>query len=85
MVYLNSDKDIQDSALYHFIISHNLVGYHLRLNETLKKDLSDKKIFIPIIPQFLIMDKTGQIVDNKAMRPSNGDSLYNQLTNYLAH
>jgi thiol-disulfide isomerase/thioredoxin len=46
MVYLNSDKDIQDSVFYQFIVSHNLLGYHLRLNDTLKKDLSDKKIFI---------------------------------------
>jgi thiol-disulfide isomerase/thioredoxin len=85
MVYLNSDKDIQDSVLYQFIVSHNLVGYHLRLNDTLKKDLSDKKIFIPMIPQFMIMDKSGQIVENKALRPSNGDSLYIQLTKYSIH
>ena len=85
MVYLNSDKDIQDSILYQFIISHNLSGYHLRLNDTLKKDLSDRKIYIPIIPQFMIMDKRGQIVENKALRPSNGDSLYIQLTNYSMH
>ena len=85
IVYLNSDKDIQDSVLYQFIVSHNLMGYHLRLNDTLKKDLSDKKIFIPIIPQFMIMDKRGQIVNNKALRPSNGDSLYIQLTKYLTH
>jgi thiol-disulfide isomerase/thioredoxin len=82
MVYLNSDKDIQDSVLYQFIISHNLVGYHLRLNDTLKKDLSDKKIFIPIIPQFMIMDKEGNIVENRALRPSNGDSLFAQLMKY---
>jgi thiol-disulfide isomerase/thioredoxin len=82
MVYLNSDKDIQDSILYQFIVSHNLIGYHLRLNDSLKNDLSDKKIFIPMIPQFMIMDKHGQIVDNKALRPSNGNSLYIQLTKY---
>jgi thiol-disulfide isomerase/thioredoxin len=82
MVYLNSDKDIQDSILYQFIVYHKLIGYHLRLNDSLKNDLSDKKIFIPIIPQFMIMDKRGQIVDNKALRPSNGDSLYIQLTKY---
>jgi len=85
MVYLNSDKDIQDSVLYQFIVSHNLVGYHLRLNDTLKKDLSDNKIFIPMIPQYMIMDKDGQIVDNKALRPSDGDSLYIQLTKYSNH
>jgi thiol-disulfide isomerase/thioredoxin len=82
MVYLNSDKDIKDSVFYQFIVSHNLLGYHLKLNDSLKNDLSDKKIFIPIIPQFMIMDKRGQIVDNKALRPSNGDSLYIQLEKY---
>jgi thiol-disulfide isomerase/thioredoxin len=85
MLYLNSDKDIQDSVFYQFIIYHNLAGYHLRLNDSLKNDLSVKKIFIPIIPQFMIMDKSGQIVDNKALQPSNGDSLYIQLTKYLNH
>jgi thiol-disulfide isomerase/thioredoxin len=85
MVYLNSDKDIQDSVLYRFIVSHNLLGYHLKINDSLKNDLSDKKIFIPIIPQFMIMDKHGQIVDNKALRPSDGDSLYIQLTKYSIH
>ncbi len=82
MIYLNSDKDIQDSVLYQFIISHNLIGYHLKLNDSLKQDLSDKKIFIPMIPQFMIMDKNGQIVNNKALRPSNGDSLYIQLAKF---
>jgi hypothetical protein len=33
----------------------------------------------------MIMDKRGQIVDNKALRPSNGDSLYIQLTKYSIH
>jgi hypothetical protein len=61
------------------------VGYHFRLNDTLKKDLSDSKIFIPIIPQFMIMDKRGQVVDNKALRPSSSDSLFIQLTKYSIH
>jgi thiol-disulfide isomerase/thioredoxin len=83
LVYLNSDKDIKDSVLYQFILSHHLIGYHLRLNDSLKKDLTEQKIFIPIIPQFMIMDKSGRIAENRALRPSNGDSLYIQLKKYL--
>ena len=83
LVYLNSDKDIKDSLLYQFIISHNLLGYHLKLNDSLKKDLTEQKIFIPMIPQFMIMDKYGKIVENRAFRPSNGDTLFIQLKKYI--
>lgn len=83
LVYLNSDKDIKDSVLYRFILSHNLTGFHLRLNDSLKKDLTERKIFIPLIPQFMIMDKSGKIAENSALRPSNGDSLYAQLKKYI--
>lgn len=82
MVYLNSDSEIQDSVLFNFIISHNLKGYHLRLNDSLKMDLSNAKIFYPVIPQFMIMNKEGIIVENRAFRPSNGDSLFIQLKKY---
>jgi thiol-disulfide isomerase/thioredoxin len=83
LVYLNSDKDIKDSVLYQFILSQNLKGYHLRLNVSLKKDLTDQKIFIPVIPQFMIMDKSGKITENSALRPSNGTALYIQLRKYI--
>lgn len=80
---MNSDKDIKDSVLYQFILSHNLKGYHLRLNDSLKKDLTEQKIFIPLIPQFMIMDKSGRIAENSALHPSNGDTLYIQLKKYI--
>jgi thiol-disulfide isomerase/thioredoxin len=83
IVYLNSDSDIQDSVLFQFIISHNLRGYHLRLNDSLKKDLTVKKIFIPRIPQYMIIDNKGNVVENNALRPSKGDTLYLQLKKYL--
>jgi thiol-disulfide isomerase/thioredoxin len=82
IVYLNSDKDIQDSVFYQFIKSHNLKGYHLKLNDILKKDLTEQKIFIPRIPQFMIMDKSGRVAENNALRPGKGDSLYIQLKKY---
>lgn len=79
IVYLNSDQEINDSALYQFIIYHNLKGNHLRLNDSLKKDLTQKKIFIPRIPQYIIISKSGKVLENNAFRPSDGQKLYDQL------
>jgi thiol-disulfide isomerase/thioredoxin len=79
MLYLNSDQEIQDSAFYQFIISHKLSGNHLRLNDSLKKDLIRKQIFIPRIPQYLIINQNGIVVENNALRPSNGQKLYDQI------
>jgi thiol-disulfide isomerase/thioredoxin len=79
IVYLNSDQEIQDSIFYQFIISHNLLGNHLRLNDSLKKDLIRQQIFIPRIPQYMIVSNHGKVVDNNALRPSNGQKLYDQL------
>jgi thiol-disulfide isomerase/thioredoxin len=83
LVYLNSDRELNDSIYYDFVVSHNLRGHHLRLNEQLKKDLSEKKIFIPLIPQYLIVDKTGKVLENNALRPSTGDSLKQQIKKLL--
>lgn len=79
LVYLNADKDIQASKYFEFIKSHDLRGYHLRLDDALKKDLINRGIFIPIIPQYFIIGKDGKVITNKALRPSDGDSLYTQI------
>jgi thiol-disulfide isomerase/thioredoxin len=83
IVYLNSDKDISDSAYFEFVKSYNLKGYHLRLNDTIKEDLIKQKIFIPRIPQYMIFDKDGYVTENHALRPSDGEKLYEQLKKYI--
>jgi thiol-disulfide isomerase/thioredoxin len=83
MVYLNSDKEIKENDFYEFIIAHNLRGYHLRLNDELKADLIKQNIFIPIIPQYMIIGKDGKVIDNKALRPSDGEKLFSQLDSML--
>lgn len=79
IVYLNSDQEITDSTLNEFIISHNLKGYHLRLNNALKNDLIQLKIFRPSLPQYMVVDKSGNILLNNALRPSDGTRLFRQL------
>ena len=83
IVYLNSDTDLEETAWFDFIIAHNLRGYHLRLDSLLKADLIDKGIFIPMIPQYMIVNREGEVVTNKANRPSEGIKLYMQLDSLL--
>jgi thiol-disulfide isomerase/thioredoxin len=83
ILYLNSDQDIKDSVLYQFIISQNLRGFHLRLTDSLKKDLINQTIFIPRIPQYMIISRVGQVIENNALRPSDGEKLYNQLSGLI--
>ena len=83
IVYLNSDTDLNEEKWFEFIIDHNLKGNHLRLDSILKADLIDKGIFIPMIPQYMIVGKDGEMIENSALRPSDGDELYNQLKEIL--
>jgi thiol-disulfide isomerase/thioredoxin len=82
-VYLNSDKNLEEEKWFDFIKTHNLKGYHLRLNEKLKEDLVNQGVFIPMIPQYIIINKEGLVLDNKALKPSDGENLFNQLKNLL--
>ncbi len=83
MVYLNSDTELEEEKWLDFINENQLEGKHLRLNSVLKADLIDKGIFIPMIPQYMIVGKDGKIINNKALRPSSGNDLYRQLQEAL--
>ena len=82
-MYLNSDTDLDEEKWIDFIIDYNLKGNHLRLDSTLKVDLINKGIFIPMIPQYMIVNEKGEVVSNKALRPSNGKKLYEQIDSLL--
>lgn len=79
LVYLNSDKVLDEKKWFEFIKSHQLKGYHLRLNKDLKSDVVSRNIFFPMIPQYMIINQQGKVIDNKALRPSDGSKLYAQL------
>lgn len=83
IVYLNSDTDLAEKEWLDFIIEHNLNGNHLRLDSILKVDLIDKGIFFPMIPQYMIIGKDGELLENRALRPSSGKELQKQLKETL--
>lgn len=83
IVYLNSDGDLDEKYWFEFIVDHNLKGFHLRLDSALLADLVRKGIFIPRIPQYIIVGKNGEVFENNALKPSSGEDLFDQLNNLL--
>ncbi len=84
ILYLNSDMNLDETRWFDFIREHELYGYHVRLNYSLQRDLIDQGYFIPLIPQFMIIDSAGTVLDHNAHRPSEGEVLIRQLTETLS-
>ncbi|HAL51358.1 MAG TPA: hypothetical protein DCP78_03830, partial [Sphingobacterium sp.] len=67
---------------------NNLTGIHLRKNRkqiepVWKELLLNAKDKAEYYPQYFIFDKTGKLVVEKALRPSNGKQLYDQIDQIL--
>ena len=83
ILYLNSDMDIEESLWFDFIKEYKLYGYHVRLNTELQRDLIDEKILVPRIPQFMIIDSSGTVLNRQALKPCDVKALQSQLTAIL--
>lgn len=87
-VYLDMDADNKDQDWKDFIRINNLTGIHLRKNREQmdsfwKELLRNAKDKAEYYPQYFIFDKTGKLVVEKALRPSHGQQLYDQLDKIL--
>lgn len=83
MLYISTDKDSQDGKWKKFIDKYELKGKHIRLNESLKKELftvygNNGQFYIP---RYLIIDENGQVVNDNAPRPSQSGQLSKALKN----
>lgn len=83
ILYLNSDMGIDEKVWHTFIRDHQLRGYHVRLTQQLQRDLIDRRVYNPRIPQFMVMDSNGLILEKNALRPSDGEKLIQQLNRLL--
>jgi thiol-disulfide isomerase/thioredoxin len=68
------------------IKKYKVEGSHVFVNEKqydklYKQSTNDSTV---LMPHYLIIDKTGRIVEPNAKQPSDGDSLYFQLDKYLS-
>ena len=83
MVYLNSDQEFDKEKWLDYMGKFQLKGNHLWLSPELKEDLVNQGYFIPRLPQYMVIDKTGNVVENNALKPSSGEELYSQLQDLL--
>ncbi|RZL14670.1 MAG: redoxin domain-containing protein, partial [Pedobacter sp.] len=84
MLYISMDKDLADAQWKEMIKYYKLSGNHIRVNPKLLQNLMDKlwdgKGYS--IPRYLIL-KDGKLVNDKALRPSDKDKLYQQISAHL--
>lgn len=68
------------------IKKYNIEGCHAIIDEAQYEKLYKQltKDSVVLMPHYLIIDKKGNVVEANAKRPSEGDSLYIQLSKYLA-
>lgn len=84
MMYISMDKDAVDQQWKDMVKYYQLSGSHIRTNAALQQDLINKlwdgKGYA--IPRYLIL-KDGKLVVPNALRPSDKDKLYEQISKYL--
>lgn len=81
ILYISIDEEKRDEQWKKMIEFYNLEGKHLRANKELTKDLQrlfndDGKISIP---WYLLVDEQGNIIKNKAQRPSQLKALEKEI------
>ncbi len=85
ILYISSDRDDYDQKWKDMVNFYGLKGINMRINDTLNWDIwkliHDKDF--SSIPRYLIIDQEGNMVENDAARPSEGQKLYDQLAKYL--
>lgn len=84
-LYISVDNDRKDVEWKEGIKFYNLRGSHIRANEKLIKDLS--RIFWQgkgyALPLYVVISRSGYIVEFDAYRPSEKKKLYDQILKYV--
>lgn len=84
MLYISMDNDKADQQWKDMIKYYQLAGNHIRVNAKLLQNLMDKlwdgKSYA--IPRYLIL-KDGKLVNDRALRPSDKEELYRQISSQL--
>jgi len=83
ILFLNSDGGLEEEFWFEFIQEHKLRGYHARVSRDLMHDLTSQGAFVPLIPQYLIISREGQVIEKNLLRPSAEKALYEQLSQAL--
>ncbi|WP_152270783.1 TlpA family protein disulfide reductase [Agriterribacter humi] len=84
-LFISVDKQLHETEWKELIKYFNLRGSHIRANEKLVKDLS--RIFWQgrgyALPLYVVISRSGYIVEFDAYRPSEKKKLYQQIEKYV--
>jgi len=78
-LYISIDNALDDEKWKNYIEKYNLTGTHIRANGKLKEDLFKRGLIIEGIPQYILIDEKGNIMNEHAKHPSqlvSGEKLY---------
>lgn len=82
LLYIALDNDKADTHWRTMIKYYNLAGTHVRANPAFQNELISRR-GVGSIPRYLIIDKSGNIAEANALRPSDKEKLYEQIQKYL--
>ena len=83
LVYLNSDRNLEMGKWIEYTKKYKLKGYHLKESWDLKYDMKEKGIDTQRLPQYLLVNSEGQVLEKNTLRPSAGSELYRQIESLL--
>lgn len=80
MLYVSIDRNKPEWE--NGIKYYGLDGWHIKATQSLHKDLYEN-YKINLFPTYMLIDKKGEIVLNRAMEPEKGEALYQQIKSAL--
>ena len=83
MVYIAFEYELDREKWKNMIKAFDLSGYHFISTNEFKADFEKYAGKISGYPTYLIVDRHGRIVENKACLPSDQEKLYNQINEKL--
>jgi thiol-disulfide isomerase/thioredoxin len=82
IVYIYWDNPADETDWLTTIKEYNLQGHHLRLSDSLSKELYQMG-FQGYLPVYMLVNSHGVMVEKSTFRPSEKEKLYNQIENIL--
>ena len=82
LLYISIDQDRMETNWKNSIKIFDLLGWHIRVPRDVQVDM-DKNHGIYLYPNYMLIDKEGNILLKKAKKPSEKEELYQQISKAL--
>jgi thiol-disulfide isomerase/thioredoxin len=86
IIYVSFDKEKDDSAWREKLSANELFGNHVRASKSLRDSLTTLiwgGINASSLPNYLLFNKEGKVVNKSSLHPSTGIKLFNQIKSDL--